>query len=607
MSTGDKLVKLDGLKDVYNNLNGKASELKSAFDSLDLIGEDDISLSYIENSYVDKTDGVFRPYTGWKRTDYIPIGIYYEFITQASTLGNLYNAFYDADKIFIQAFTIYTSKETLTPPANARYFAVSCDDDNVYTIKGKYIYGRDSIREEINDSVDYIEKTYTGNTRNLLNAPAQLTVTGSVELPVSVPAGTYTISFDSVVKTHQNSLLFGLYDSVSAEYVYGRIQDEADSLVISVSHSANKLIVYSNTNYEYSQGATTTYNNLRLVAGTINLPYVPYGVTAVDLQARADAEYKDPYPIPAYWEGNVATAEHTVKNRKYTRSEHDVIFPFITDTHWTDNAKTSPNLVNRICNDLGLPFAVFGGDALTRHAQSSYGIKFLEQFIEKFKFPVICTVGNHDNNSDNKSDTSVIISDENLYAIMYRPFELFYDTDHTISHGLYDDVSQKVRYIQIDTGTPFWNTGSETIVDQTKLNDAFSWASDKINELSAEWSVVIFTHMYFTSGTNVSSYVSAAINTYILTPDFNATLLAMFVGHTHKDSSVIHTYNGKNLLVVSTMQDAYSPLQNTESGYTMTKGTDTEQAFDIVEIDITNKKIYMTRVGVGENREIDIP
>lgn len=73
-------------------------------------------------------------------------------------------------------------------------------------------------------------------------------------------------------------------------------------------------------------------------------------------------------------------------------------------------------------------------------------------------------------------------------------------------------------------------------------------------------------------------------------------VICVFSGHNHVDGC-IRTDGGLN--VISTTCDAY---RAPEGGVERTKGTITEQAFDVVNIDYENKKIYMTRIGAGEDR-----
>lgn len=80
---------------------------------------------FIEGEYVNKADGTFVAYTGWKRTDYINLGyapMLLETFCNAEG-GNLnWNCFYDKDKNFISAFSL---GRTVAVPANAKYVIFS--------------------------------------------------------------------------------------------------------------------------------------------------------------------------------------------------------------------------------------------------------------------------------------------------------------------------------------------------------------------------------------------------------------------------------------------------------------------------------------------------
>lgn len=68
-------------------------------------------------------------------------------------------------------------------------------------------------------------------------------------------------------------------------------------------------------------------------------------------------------------------------------------------------------------------------------------------------------------------------------------------------------------------------------------------------------------------------------------------------GHTHEDYSIT---NDKGQPIFTTITDNFQA----ETGSLKRYGNDvTEQAFDVVSIDTTNRKIYCTRIGAGSNRE----
>ncbi len=86
-------------------------------------------------------------------------------------------------------------------------------------------------------------------------------------------------------------------------------------------------------------------------------------------------------------------------------------------------------------------------------------------------------------------------------------------------------------------------------------------------------------------------------NDLIINKDFSTFLpevVGYICGHNHKDRSV--TENG--VLYISTTCDAYYG----DDGIPRTKGTISEGAFEIANLDTTSKYLYMTRVGFGTSR-----
>ena len=75
-----------------------------------------------------------------------------------------------------------------------------------------------------------------------------------------------------------------------------------------------------------------------------------------------------------------------------------------------------------------------------------------------------------------------------------------------------------------------------------------------------------------------------------------------FGGHKHADS-VNTTFLSCPMITVTTC-GAYWDIRD-ENPPVRTAQTDTEFAFDVVTIDKTARKIYLTRIGAGNNREVD--
>ena len=77
---------------------------------------------------------------------------------------------------------------------------------------------------------------------------------------------------------------------------------------------------------------------------------------------------------------------------------------------------------------------------------------------------------------------------------------------------------------------------------------------------------------------------------------------------TDSTEEVVSGYSS-DILITSTTCDAYA--RQNSNGFqhnvlTRTAGTITEQAFDVCQIDFTNKKLYMKRIGAGSDRTYNL-
>ena len=83
------------------------------------------------------------------------------------------------------------------------------------------------------------------------------------------------------------------------------------------------------------------------------------------------------------------------------------------------------------------------------------------------------------------------------------------------------------------------------------------------------------------------------------------TPIAIISGHTHWDASLTTSQSDYGILTIATTTDAAGYAQNGQTGAAepRTVGTIEEQAFDVVHIDLTARKVYMTRIGGGSDRE----
>lgn len=304
--------------------------------------------------------------------------------------------------------------------------------------------------------------------------------------------------------------------------------------------------------------------------------------------------------VPSYWVGALKTAKDTIESNRDAGSAETVEFMFITDTHWKYNAQKSPFLINKLSDMAECTNVVFGGDIIcgyenTKEAALAALRAMYITFSRSLDFT--SSIGNHDLNSNSNSDTTLYLSLAQAYNIMQKRSERFADNDIPNACGCWDNRNQKVRFIQIYR--PY---------DSALPQDVKNWVSAKVGELDSSWSCVFFSHAFWSSaayGTALTTSSQGKADADFLSDLCAAnsvTPIAWIVGHTHRDySETITSALGNDLLVICTTTDCYT-YGNTESGYTMTLGTNTEQAFDYFQVDTYNKTIKATRIGAGSNR-----
>ena len=161
--------------------------------------------------------------------------------------------------------------------------------------------------------------------------------------------------------------------------------------------------------------------------------------------------------------------------------------------------------------------------------------------------------------------------------------------DANKTYYIKDDDAHQIRYIFLDSIAP------ETSVTEyytTQLN----WMKERIQELQAGWNVIIVTHAIWANGTNDTAWGTALTNALDEIYDaVNANIIAVFSGHNHKDHMVVAD---KGYAIIATTADS------TLSSEIGAAGTNTEQAFDVVNINLTTNTITLTRIGKGNDRSI---
>lgn len=352
--------------------------------------------------------------------------------------------------------------------------------------------------------------------------------------------------------------------------------------------------------------------------------YVAFGYFSPDL--KSDDEY------PEYIESEVKRCIERVKSHQ---SKNSVSFAFITDIHYSDtpnhNVRTK-RLVNayKEIAKAGVSMLVLGGDhvndGLKEYKENNY--RKLREFFTGIEYLPIN--GNHDDNSiwdrfvENEKSVNHITTSE-LHALFFDHIDTECGKD-----GLYyfkDDKNKKVRYIVIDpydlpekydeNGKLVYLKQDDYAISQKQAD----WLVDKALMFDEDgWSIVLLSHFLPYPDKNTDEgrevdYINEILSSYQkgidihktfgegelsvkVDADFSArnkaNILAVIMGHTHED--ILQRDEANTPFIYRANAMMYDTAHHKR-----VDGTATELLFDIVTVDVKENKIYIDRVGAGEN------
>lgn len=297
--------------------------------------------------------------------------------------------------------------------------------------------------------------------------------------------------------------------------------------------------------------------------------------------------------IPVYWKQYLDNKIETINNNRHSIGGKGDGFVFITDIHEDYNYGVSPSLIEYILKKTPIKNIVIGGDLYTNASDKTQALAYLQGLRNKYDYTerLFAIRGNHDSGNS--------ITEGEYYSVFDSPLENVIETlEAGVSYYYRDNKAQKIRYIFCDC--PNYQAAMPT--------EQITWLQNKITELQAGWTVVIFAHAYWNviSGGSVAitaygSSLASAIDSVI--DDSAATVAALIVGHTHADRDAT---SEKGYKIISTTCDAGGAMASNYDPITpnRVKGTTSEQSFDVYNIDTLNKKIYITKIGGnGTDRE----
>ena len=344
-----------------------------------------------------------------------------------------------------------------------------------------------------------------------------------------------------------------------------------------------------------------------------------------------------PQTIPEYWSEHIENKIEEIRKRQTEAGRESSTFGFVTDLHWASNQKHSAAILEKVMNACGVPYFFTGGDIVVGSGVCPKESLFreLSEYQESFKRieeKCLIVLGNHDQAYSTlpipQYYVESLTSDE-TYEYYFRPQTEYPNRvfGSTLDYFYADDKIHKMRYIALNTHVKanedldengigkFWAFNEMGI-----MQEQIDWVANVALDVpDSDWTVCVSTHEasfknmdllleIFDAFRQHKSFKGERI--YEDKPYYNAKADVDFTnrggnfavwatGHTHYDKGEYK--NG--ILVTATANDS---MHNSATwSFFHVKGTPTEQVIDFFTVDKKAHKVYITRVGAGENREFE--
>lgn len=552
----------------------RIADLEDTVDSLANQSSDYFVPTIEGTGNISRDNGAVVTNADYSHSGYVNISDFKALTTYATVTGN-FNAFYDASKNFISAFSVRAGDGlTLEIPDGAVYMRVSTGTSSY---NSTYIFGTVSHSNAVR--ISDLEDTVDG----LLNGDS-----GEYFSPPSVGSGNVSRN-DGSIQT--SNYLHSDYIDISQ---YSRLITNAE-----VGSAFNA----------FYRADKTFISPFSITAGADKNIEVPFGAMYMRVSAGNDVydsvmkfrtfESITTDALPDYWYGHITDKVDTLRNRMGTIGRNGETFVFITDIHWYMNQQKSPKLIKYLLNNLNINMVFLGGDLITEGAKADEVVESM-RCIKAFQYPDIFTpmdFGNHENNS-NQPDATQRFDANTVYSLFFKGFEddVTWMTDTEFSF-YFDKAVNKTRYIFLDMGDD----------GVSKAFTAFAPFRDALLSTPNGYKIVIVAHIidYGTFTTSLTQMIDAynarttvTVNSVVC--DFTSASGSVVIclgGHRHYDDE---TATAGGVPITVTDCDAMLSV----SDITETAGTITEQAFDVVSLDYTNMIAYYERIGRNKSRII---
>lgn len=318
--------------------------------------------------------------------------------------------------------------------------------------------------------------------------------------------------------------------------------------------------------------------------------------------------------IPDYYNANdyFANKIDAIKTIGFGLSVNSLRFIFITDYHLKRNTGHSLALSKEIMRECGIRELYFNGDYQDKEATPYAGYKVLCDFLDAAKpieygNHVYYTTGNHEFNNPSGQEPTLEIERDPIFQLFNACNKNIININPAVTNAYYVDYPDiKLRVYGIDCNYESEITpGTRKFVFDSLLTvpEGYSvFITSHVGKgaassatLSSRFAQIMQACAAMNDGTSVSFNLGSPYGT--VTYDFAGHVrdfIGAITGHTHVDDYII--YDNRFPVIITECDTLTESLPNRVAG------TITEQCFDVVQLDITNRRIYCTRIGDGSDR-----
>lgn len=318
------------------------------------------------------------------------------------------------------------------------------------------------------------------------------------------------------------------------------------------------------------------------------------------VKALLDSAIASSAVLPDYWMQHVNVRIPQIREALSSAGWNKSAFFFYTDAHWTNNYKSSPELLRYLSDHTPIRKTFFGGDIVSAEGDAgTETMDYLWSWRDRIRhIPNHHSVpGNHDdgNTIDNRFDDPYIYSW--LLAAEETP------DIRRGSSGLYyyvDDHAEKTRYLFLDTATKDGNIWNDDVQK--------AWLTETLLSVPENWHVVATAHIWRVYNSNYeddgfgmgAKYCLDQFDAYnARTGDYwdgKGKVEFCIGGHTHWDAD---RFSDGGIPVIISACDCIP-----RDGTTCVKGTKTESAVNAIVADYDNGFVNVIRIGRGSSRRV---